>query len=104
MTYRVMEVIQQNTFAASLYAMRKGYADSGAPRPNQVLVWYDRMDATSEFLTANSDTVYAMTFLDLENDGPTVVEAPARMIGFMDDMWMRISPISVRPARMAASF
>jgi hypothetical protein len=88
-TYRVMEVIQQNTFAASLYAMRKGYADVGAGKPNQVLVWFDRMDAKSEFLTANSDTVYAMTFLDLKSDGPTVVEAPARMIGFMDDMWMR---------------
>jgi len=88
-TYRVMEVIQQNTFAASLYAMRKGYADAGAGKPNQVLVWFDRMDAKSEFLTANTDTVYAMTFLDLKADGPTVVEAPARMIGFIDDMWMR---------------
>ncbi len=88
-TYRGMEVIQQNTFAASLYAMRKGYADFGAPKPNQVLVWWDRMDAKSEFLTANTDTVYAVTFLDLKTDGPTVVEAPARMIGFMDDMWMR---------------
>jgi hypothetical protein len=88
-TYRVMEVIQQNTFAASLYAMRKGFADAGAGKPNQVLVWFDRMDAKSEFLTANSDTVYAITFLDLKTDGPTVVEAPARMIGFMDDMWMR---------------
>ncbi|MEZ5584363.1 MAG: hypothetical protein R3F37_17855 [Candidatus Competibacteraceae bacterium] len=53
-TYRVMEVIQQNTFAASLYAMRKGFADAGAGKPNQVLVWFDRMDAKSEFLTANS--------------------------------------------------
>lgn len=88
-TYRTMEVIQQNVFAASLYAMRRGYADAGAGKPNQVLVWFDRMDEKSEFLTANSDTVYAMTFLDLKVDGPTVVEAPARMIGFMDDMWMR---------------
>jgi hypothetical protein len=31
--YRAMEVIQQNTFAASLYAMRKGYADAGAGEP-----------------------------------------------------------------------
>ena len=88
-TYRVMEVIQQNAFAASLYAMRKGFADASAGKPNQVLVWFDRMDAKSELLTANTDTVYAITFLDLKTDGPTVVEAPARMIGFMDDMWMR---------------
>ena len=88
-TYRVMEVIQENTFAASLYAMRKGFEDVGAGKPNQVLVWWDRMGAITEFLTANSDTVYAFTFLDLKNDGPTVIEAPARMIGFLDDMWMR---------------
>jgi hypothetical protein len=87
--YRTMEVIQQNTFAASLYAMRKGYADVGAGKPNQVLVWRNFMDAKSEFLTANNTTVYAMTFLDLKTDGPTVVEAPPGLLGFMDDMWMR---------------
>jgi len=88
-TYRVMEVIQQNVFGASLYAMRKGYADFGAGKPNQVIVFKDLMDAKSEFLTANNTTVYAMTFLDLKADGPTVVEAPAGMLGFFNDMWMR---------------
>jgi hypothetical protein len=87
--YRTIEVIQQNTFAASLYAMRKGYADVGAGKPNQVLVWRNFMDANSEFLTANNTTVYAMTFLDLKTDGPTVVEAPPGLLGLMDDMWMR---------------
>lgn len=87
--YRAVEVINQNVFAASLFAMRKGYADFGAGLPNQVLVWKDRMDAKSEFLTANTDTVYAMTFLDLKTDGPTVVNAPPKLLGLLDDMWMR---------------
>ena len=89
LAYRAVEVIQQNTFGASLYAMRKGYADFGAGKPNQVIVFKDLMDAKSEFLTANNTTVYAMTFLDLKNDGPTVVNAPPGMLGFFNDMWMR---------------
>ncbi|MCB1489540.1 MAG: DUF1254 domain-containing protein [Bauldia sp.] len=87
--YRAVEAIQENVFAASLYAMRKGYADVGAGKPNQVLVWRNFMDARSEFLTANNTTVYAMTFLDLKADGPTVIEAPPKLLGLLNDMWMR---------------
>lgn len=86
--YRAVEAFTQNTFAASLYAMRKGYAEMGAGKPNQVLVWENRMDNKSLFLTANSETVYAMTFLDLKIDGPTVIECPPNVLGILDDMWM----------------
>ena len=34
------------------------------------------MDSNSLFLTGNAGTVYFTTFLDLERDGPTVVEIP----------------------------
>ena len=34
------------------------------------------MDSNSLFLTGNAGTVYFTTFLDLERDGPTVVEVP----------------------------
>lgn len=34
------------------------------------------MDSNPLFLTGNTDTVYAMVILDLETDGPTVVEVP----------------------------
>jgi hypothetical protein len=47
------------------------------------------MDAKSELLTANNTTVYALTYLDLKTDGPTVVIAPPEVLGFADDMWMR---------------
>ena len=36
-------------------------------------------------LTANTETVYALAHLDLKADGPTVVEAPPRMLGFLQD-------------------
>jgi len=88
-SYRAVEVIQQNVFAASLYAMRRGIAVAGADRPNRVMVWKNLADAKAELLTANNTTVYAMGFLDLKTDGPTVIEAPPKLLGLLDDMWMR---------------
>jgi len=87
--YRAVEVFTQNTFGVSMYAMRKAYADVGAGKANQVLIWMDRMNAKSVFLTANSETVYAFTFLDLKGDGPTVIECPPKVLGILDDMWCR---------------
>ena len=51
------------------------------------------MDATSLFLTPNSDTVYFWTFIDLA-DGPMAVDvpampAPSAILGTVDDMWFR---------------
>lgn len=87
--YRAVEVMTQNVFAASLARMRNAYAAAGASRPNQVLVWKQLMDSKSIFLTANTETIYAMTFLDLKTDGPTVIQAPPKLLGLLDDLWMR---------------
>ncbi|MEF1307618.1 DUF1254 domain-containing protein, partial [Vibrio owensii] len=46
---------------------------------NQVMLFDDLMDSNPLFLTGNTDTVYASAFLDLERDGPTVVEIPPGM-------------------------
>ena len=43
------------------------------------------MDAGTVLLTANTETVYAIAHLDLKNDGPTVIEAPPQMLGFIQD-------------------
>ena len=49
------------------------------------------MDSASLFLTANCDTVYFISFVDL-SDGPMVVDVPALgppsgILGCIDDMW-----------------
>ena len=44
------------------------------------------MDANSLFLTANADTVYYLTALDLSK-GPVVVEQPSNAVGTINDMW-----------------
>ena len=51
------------------------------------------MDSASLFLTANSDTVYFWTFIDL-TQGPMVIDvpempAPSAILGTIDDMWFR---------------
>jgi hypothetical protein len=46
------------------------------------------MDSKSLFLTANSDTVYAMTWIDLSK-GPVVIESPPDSLGIVDDFWFR---------------
>ncbi|MDH4007789.1 MAG: DUF1254 domain-containing protein, partial [Desulfuromonadales bacterium] len=86
---RAIEVMNQNVAGASLYRMREAFADAGAGKANQILVWSDLMDSKTMLLTPNTEVVYAFSFLDLKNDGPTVVEAPPKMLGLVDDMWMR---------------
>jgi hypothetical protein len=40
-------------------------------------------------VTANTSTLYAYSGTDLANDGPTVIEVPPGMLGFLDDAWQR---------------
>ena len=87
--YRAVEVVTQNTSAVSMHRMRKGYADAGAGKPNEIILIPDLLRHPQEFLTGNSTTVYAFTYLDLNADGPTVVVAPPEVLGFADSMWMR---------------
>jgi hypothetical protein len=69
--------------------MRQGLRDVGVTRPNQVAIFEDLMDSKALWLTPNSETVYASTFLNLKTAGPTVIESPPNVLGILDDMWFR---------------
>ena len=62
--------------ATSLEAMRRGNVELGATRSNQAVIFDKLLDSNPLFLTGNTDTVYCLVALDLEVDGPTVVEIP----------------------------
>src|SRR3984957_6821508 len=65
-----------NSFpAASLAAMRRGFLSIGV-EDNDVLAFPELMDSESLFLTANADSIYFISFLDLK-DGPIVLDLPA---------------------------
>ncbi len=71
--------------AASTYAVRKGFHEIGV-EDNAVLIFSELMGSESVFLTANADTVYFLSIVDLTS-GPMVVETPPQALGVIDDMW-----------------
>ena len=73
---RGVEVFLNFIPATSLEGLRLGMVDLGAKSANQVVIVDQLMDSDPLWLTGNTDTVYASVILDLERDGPTVVEIP----------------------------
>ena len=86
---RAIEVYLTQIPAVAIIESRRGIRDFGAKRSNQVVIWESLMDAETLVLTANTETVYGMGFLDLKGDGPTVVEAPPKMLGAAMDTLQR---------------
>ena len=73
--------------AASMRAMREGIRQFG-PDNRTVILFETLMDARSVFLTATTETPYAMAWLNLKA-GPVVVESPPNTVGVVDDFWFR---------------
>ena len=59
---------------------------ASAPSPATSSSSPELMDSNSLFLTANADTVYYLTGLDLSK-GPVVIEQPSNAVGTINDMW-----------------
>ena len=76
--------------AASMEMMYVGHRDDyGIKSSNQVGLFENLMSSDSLWLTGNTDTVYASTFLDL-NNGPIVIEVPPGMgPGTVNDAYFR---------------
>jgi hypothetical protein len=87
---RACQVFLRHITASSMYSFREGLRrDLGATTPHHYVTWRGPFDANSLLLTPNSETVYGVGYLALEADGPTVVEAPAGVLGVFNDMCMR---------------
>jgi hypothetical protein len=88
-TARGVEVFLNAMPGASVQALVRGPQALGQHRSNQVVIFDDLMDSESLFLTGNTSTLYAFPKVDLDADGPTVVEVPPGMLGAFNDMWFR---------------
>ncbi|MEO0822352.1 MAG: DUF1254 domain-containing protein [Pseudomonadota bacterium] len=75
--------------AASVYMLVEGARSLGAVEAHQVAIFDKLMDANSLFLTGNSSTMYVFPNLDLERDGPTVIEVPPGALGAFNDAYFR---------------
>ena len=85
---RACQVFLRHMLGASMYAFREGLRrDLGATTPQDFV--YVHLDANGLLLTGNSETIYGINFLDLKADGPTVIEVPPRVLGLLNDLWMR---------------
>ena len=72
--------------ALSMRGMMIGTArDYGAKDSSHVSVTADRLDSKAMWLTGNTESIYAMIVFDLKVDGPTVFQAPAGLMGPVDD-------------------
>ena len=79
--------VYNNSFrGASAYAIRAGLQAATGVEDNGVVIFSELMDASSLFLTANADTVYYLSAIDLTG-GPMVIEQPSNAVGTINDMW-----------------
>jgi len=86
---RALGVYLDNIGAVSIYSILAGMAEQGADAPNKIAIWEQLMDSRTPVITANTSTMYAYAPTDLAKDGPTVIEIPPGMLGFLDDAWQR---------------
>ena len=64
---------------ASVYGLREGFRSQGADNNQTVLIMENLLDSKSLFLTANTETVYNLMWLDLKN-GPLVIASFLRLV------------------------
>jgi hypothetical protein len=88
-TMRGADAFLKGVPGASLQGLIHGAHSQGAIEAHQVLIFDKLMDSQSLYLTGNTSTMYVLPNLDLKRDGPTVVEAPAGMLGAFNDAWFR---------------
>ncbi|UCC53655.1 MAG: DUF1254 domain-containing protein, partial [Anaerolineaceae bacterium] len=88
-TMRGVDAFLKGIPGASLQGLIKGARNQGAVECHQVLIFDNLMDSNSLYLTGNTSTLYVLPNLDLKRDGPTVLEAPAGMLGAFNDAWFR---------------
>jgi hypothetical protein len=86
---RAVQVFINLTPAVSMYHLRQGMRDIGLTKSNQILIAENMPDSKPLVLTWNNTSLYTWGFLDLKNDGPTVIEVPPGVLGALNDMYFR---------------
>lgn len=86
---RAVQVFINMIPAVSMYHLRQGQRDIGLTQSSQILIAEALGDAKPLVLTWNNTSLYTWGFLDLEKDGPTVIELPPDVLGALNDMYFR---------------
>ena len=80
---RASQVVIWSLPATALWAMKKGSEAQFGEGSNVFPIWKDRLSAETIVSTPNSDVIYGMGYLDLQKDGPTVIEVPPKLQGIL---------------------
>ena len=88
---RGTQAFLDNVGAVSMYSVRKGLDRAGSEGANRIAIFKELLDSQTLVVTANTSTLYAYTFTDLAKDGPTVIDVPPGMLGFLNDGWQRFA-------------
>ncbi|ART82114.1 hypothetical protein CBP31_05305 [Oceanisphaera profunda] len=86
---RAVAAYLDNMGGVSIQSVLDGLGRAGADASNKIALFGALMDSQSLVVTANTSTLYAYAGTDLAKDGPTVIEIPPGMLGFLDDGWQR---------------
>jgi len=86
---RAIDVFLNAVPGASLVAFRNGLRSVGVDSPRAIGFTDPRANSGGLLLTANTETTYGVTMLDLAAWGPTVIEAPSESLCVVDDFWFR---------------
>jgi hypothetical protein len=86
---RAVQVFQSSLPAVGMVAMRNASEATFGRGYNVLPIWKRRMDAKCRVPTPNADVIYAMSYLNLKDDGPLVVQAPPGILGMLSDFWQR---------------
>jgi hypothetical protein len=75
--------------AMNMYAMKKGLGATFGTGYNVMSVFEKRLKPNTIITTPNSDVIYGLSFADLSETGPLVIDAPPRLQALLDDFWHR---------------
>ena len=73
---RAMHAFMDMIPLASMEAMRSGFAAVGCDACHKACLYGSLMDSKSLWLTGNTDTVYVGAILNLQKDGPVIIDVP----------------------------
>ena len=69
--------------------MKVGSEEKFGAGYNVLPIWKKRLSAKTLVTTPNSDVIYAMSYVDLDKEGPLVFDAPPKLQGILLDFWQR---------------
>lgn len=75
--------------AVNMYAMKKGLGELSGHGYNVMSVFEQRLKPNTVITTPNSDVIYGLTFADLSETGPLLIEVPPKLQALLDDFWHR---------------